>query len=404
MSAPHPRAYQALLRRTRWRISVRGALLVAGVLAVLSAGAYALARSVVYGQIQERLEEAAHHLGSDREDALQVGGYLIVRGTPAPSIPQAFHPHTDVDRRHFTFVRNTQFGTLAVLPGARTTTGLAVAAPVQDDIEALKAFLRALIGLTAAAGLVALPAGYLLAGQALRPLDDAVRARTEFVALASHRLRTPLSIIRTSTELARAGQGLSAPEAMDIAIQQTGHLETLAQRLSDLTRAELAPGPRLQASDLGAAATALAGGLGAQAAQAGVDLTVAATPGVEVAAPGGDVTDLLTAVTENALRFAPRGGHVALRVSVAGRYGVAEVEDDGPGIHPDDLPHVTRPFFQGRRVRGGSGLGLAIAKAITDRVGGRIEIASTPGLGTRVRLLLPLAPPRRRRPPAGTIA
>ncbi len=402
MRAPHPRAYQALLRRTRWRISVRGALLVVGVLAVLSAGAYALARSVVYGQIQEQLEEAVH-LGSDRGDALQVGGYLIVRGTPAP-IPQALHPHADVDRRHFTFVRNAQFGTLAVLPGARTTTGLAVAAPVQDDIEALKAFLRALIGLTAAGGVVALPAGYLLAGQALRPLDDAVRARTEFVALASHRLRTPLSIIRTSTELARAGQGLSPPEAMDIAIQQTGHLETLAQRLSDLTRAELAPGPHLQASDLGAAARALAGGLSAQAAQAGVDLTVAAVPGVEVAAPRGDVTDLLTAVTENALRFAPRGGHVALRVSAAGRYGVAEVEDDGPGIHPDDLPQVTRPFFQGQRVRGGSGLGLAIAKAITDRVGGRIEIASTPGVGTRVRLLIPLAPPRRRRPPAGTIA
>ncbi len=392
-----PRAYLSLLRATRWRIAIRGALLVVGVLAVLSAGAYAAAHRILYGQLQQRLEDAAHHADTDTDgDKPNPGGYLVVGEAPDTFVPQVF-PLRRGERRHFFLMPSSQYGTLAVLPRG-ATGGAPVAVPAEDDIDALRAFVRILIGLTLAGGLVALPTGYLLAGQALRPLDEAVRERSEFVALASHRLRTPLTIIRTSAELARSGQGLAPPEALDIALEQTTHLEALAQRLSSLTRAELAPGPQAPTCDLRQVAERLVAGLEPQAQAGGIDLALAAPRPVVVAAAATDITDLLTSVTENALRFVPRGGHVAVRVSASGRFGAIEVEDDGPGIDPRDLPHVTRPFFQGRRVQGGSGLGLAIAQTITDRLGGRLELSSTPGMGTRVRVLVPQAAARRRHP------
>ena len=399
MSRPRPRAYVLLLRATRWRMAIRGALLVVGVLAVLSAGAFITARHVVYGQLQQRLEEAAHHVEPAKEGesaASAVPGYVVVGEGPDNIIPWVL-PNGAPKTTHLMFVPSARYGTLAVLPRAGHRHS-AVAIPVEDDIDALRTFVHVLIGLTVAAGVVALPAGYLLAGQALRPLDEAVRARNEFVALASHRLRTPLSIIRTSSELARSGQGLGPPEALDIALQQTAHLEQLAERLSTLTRAELAPGPATAACDLRAVAERLGAALAPQAQASGVHLAVQAPRPVMVAAAETDITDLLTSVTENALRFAKPDGHVTIRVDVAGRFGLLEVEDDGPGIDPRDLPHVTRPFFQGRRVRGGSGLGLAIADAITERLGGRLELTATPGAGTRARMLLPLSTGRRRPP------
>lgn len=390
----HP--YLLLLRATRWRMASRGALLVVIVLALLSAGAFLTARHVVYGQLRQRLEAAADHVGADHDaDAPTpgAGGYVVV-GEGSDNLLPLVLPAGASARAHLFFIPNAHFGTLAVLPG---TAGVpTVAIPVQDDFDALRTFIRVLIGLTLTCGLVALPCGYLLAGPALRPLDEAVRARNEFVALASHRLRTPLSIIRTSAELARGGQGLAPPEALDITLQQTTHLERLAERLSALTRAEVAPELEAASAELGTVARRLAAGLEPQARAAGIHLTVEAPQAVVVAAAVGDVTDLLTSAVENALRFTPRDGHITVRVGTAGRFGLLEVEDDGPGIDPQDLPHVTRAFFQGRRVRGGSGLGLAIARAITDRIGGRLEIASTAGAGTRVRMWLPQASGRRR--------
>ena len=70
------------------------------------------------------------------------------------------------------------------------------------------------------------------------------------------------------------------------------------------------------------------------------------------------------------------------------------VEDDGPGIPADDLPHVFDRFWQaGKAAPGGTGLGLTIAKAMVEAHGGRISVDSTPGVGTRFRFTVPAAAP-----------
>ncbi len=358
---------------------MRASALVMAVLAVLSAAAYLVARGVLYGRLHERLERAAR--SSDLRQGLLREGYVVVSGSGAG-------PDEHVG---FTVAPDARYGALAVLRWAIDghTMGL-LATSARDDVQALETFLAILAGLTLAGGVVALPGGYLLAGRALHPLDQAVQERAEFIALASHRLRTPLSVIRTSAELALAGQGLAAPEALRTIVDQTARMERLAERLTALARAESRPWTSAPgAVELDAVARQVVDELRPAAAQSGVVLRLDAARPVPVAAPAADTADMLSSVLENALRFTPAGRSVRVRAAAQGRWALLEVADEGPGIDPADLPRVAEPFFQGRRVRGATGLGLAITRAIADRLGGRLHIASAPGAGTTVRILLP---------------
>ena len=372
-----PGTQSRLVRRTRWRLALRAALLVTAVLALLSAAAYAAARDAVYEQLHGRLEHAAASGAPDADRFFYYGG-----------------PPDPHDTDGFLIKRDERYGPLALL--SQTTASGEIrwlATSAQDDVEALRAFLMALAALTLIGGAVSLPVGYLLAGQALLPLQQAVQARTEFVALASHRLRTPLSVVRASTELALAGQGLSPQEALHIVQGQAEHMESLAARLGALARSEtMGTGPAQEPLVLAAVTFDVAQALRPAADLAGVTLeapTAGAGP-IWVAGTADEVADAVTSVAENALRFTPRGGRAVIAVAAEGRYGVVTVTDNGPGIDPSDLPRVTRPFVQGRGAREGSGLGLAIARAVVQRWGGRLEIRSAVGEGTAVRLLLPM--------------
>jgi two-component system nitrogen regulation sensor histidine kinase GlnL len=116
------------------------------------------------------------------------------------------------------------------------------------------------------------------------------------------------------------------------------------------------------------------------------------------------IAQVLLNLIRNAVQAMPEGGALVIRTRVEASYHLAEgrravhivrvdVEDTGPGIPEEDLPHVFTPFFTRRRW-GGTGLGLAIAQHWTVRMGGRIQLTSRVGAGTRVRLLLPLRRPR----------
>jgi signal transduction histidine kinase len=92
------------------------------------------------------------------------------------------------------------------------------------------------------------------------------------------------------------------------------------------------------------------------------------------------------------VRHVPAGGHVTVRVRVEGAEARLVVEDDGPGIKPDDLPRLFDRFYRAAGAPGeGTGLGLAIAHWIVDRHGGRIEAANRPGGGAVFVVRLPLA-------------
>ena len=96
----------------------------------------------------------------------------------------------------------------------------------------------------------------------------------------------------------------------------------------------------------------------------------------------------------NALKFTPAGGTVTVGVAAA-EPGLVRftVKDNGPGIHPEELPHIFTRFWRGRRSgHPGTGLGLAICQAIVEAHGGRIWAESTPGAGASLHFTLPAAP------------
>ena len=378
-----------LVRRARWRLAIRASVLVMTVLGILSAGVWLAGRQALFGRLYERLERAS----GQTQDAGASDQTLILHPlTSSSSSPYAFDPDRDGDR-DFAITSDTQYGVIAVLRGQDTDGQPAVlATPASDEVAALGIFAALLGALTLAGGLVALPAAYLLAGHALRPLAEAIQERSEFVALASHRLRTPLSVIRTSAELALAGQAVAPEEALRTILTQGQEMEALAGRLTALARTETRnPTDPQRPTDLTEVARRVSDALGPAALGSGVNIRLEGAGPTLAAGPDGDITDALTSVLENAVHFSPRGSSVTVRTSEAGRWAVLEVADQGPGIDPAELPRITEPFFQGSlgRSHGGTGLGLAIASATLTRLGGRLQITSDLGTGTTVRLLLP---------------
>jgi len=379
-----PSGHPRLLRRSRWRVAVLGALVVAGVLALLSTCAYVVVRSATYAHLSERLEHAAVRATG----VPGASGYLVIdeRGRPLLETPELVD--ADESRDGLRIITDPRLGSLAVLRVPSAGGTLVIATPAQVESQALAEVLRVLAALTLVGGLVALPAGYALAGVALRPLDEAVRERNEFVALASHQLRTPLSVIKTAAELGRSGRGLSPREALDTILHQAGRIEGLAARLTALARAERDTTPGSPIANLAEIARDVVAGLSEAARQRGASIH-AEGESVWVAVDPGEAADMLTAITENAIQFSPTGGTVSVGVEARGERAIAQIRDQGPGIPSAELPLVTDPFYQGGRARGGYGLGLAIARAIAERHDGQLTIDSVEGQGTTVRITLP---------------
>lgn len=381
--ALRPHAHTASLRRIRWRVAISAGLVVGCLLAFLAAGVYLLAEREAHRQLENRLLKMAwegRHLG-------EPGGYLVF--DEHDHLLRSGPPPEDAGVGGVRIVTDRVLGPLAVLTLPLAPDGpRAVAVTAVADLRTLDALRRALAGMTAAGAGAALLLGYVLAGLALRPLDEAVRERSEFVTLASHHLRTPLSVIRTSAELAQANLNVTPQEAMGVILDQTRRMETLAVRLTALARAESGSRRSRARTDLAAAVEDVCAALRPAADQAGVTLAWTGDP-VCVRADLLDVGALLEPVVENAIKFSSAGTRVAIDVRRSGRSAIVEVTDQGPGIPAEDLAHVTEPFFRGDRRRGGFGLGLAIARAVAERHRGSLLVSSVPGEGTRVRIVLP---------------
>ena len=101
-------------------------------------------------------------------------------------------------------------------------------------------------------------------------------------------------------------------------------------------------------------------------------------------------------LVDNAIKYSPSGGRITLSAEILGGRAHLSVQDEGQGIAPESLPHIFDRFYRTDESRaretGGTGLGLAIAKWIVERHGGWFEVRSFVGVGTRMTIVLPLAP------------
>jgi signal transduction histidine kinase len=222
--------------------------------------------------------------------------------------------------------------------------------------------------------------------QRLSALDH---ARREFIANASHELRTPLFSLGGFLELMTEEEldDATRREFLQTMREQVDRLAKLATELLDLSRADAGQlTVEHEEVDLTAVAETVVDEFAALARADERPVELAAGDGTPVIGDEQRILQIGRVLLENALVHTPPGTRVWVRTGA----GTLEVEDDGPGIPPEHVPHVFERFYrvEGRRAWG-SGLGLAIAQELARAMGGLLEVESQPGR-TVFRLRLPV--------------
>jgi two-component system phosphate regulon sensor histidine kinase PhoR len=248
------------------------------------------------------------------------------------------------------------------------------------------------------------PFGFVLVLHDVTELRRLEVVRRDFVANVSHELRTPLTAIKGYAETLLGPAGNDRETARRFLAVIDRHSERLGRLTEDLlTLSDLELGRtalRLGPLDVGAVVEDVLQILAERAERASVSIGADVAPGTPTLTADGDrLRQVLINLVDNAVKYTSAGGHVRIRACPGEkRADTVEISivDTGMGIPAQDLPRLTERFFRVDKARsralGGTGLGLAIVKHIVQAHGGWLDISSTVGVGTTVRVSFPAGP------------
>lgn len=237
----------------------------------------------------------------------------------------------------------------------------------------------------------------LLARLSLGPAEQAWERQRQFVADASHELKTPITVILANTEVL-----LSHPDdrvsdqakwidyIQDEAVRMKGLVDDLLF-LAKSDAARLPSHPDTVKLDQLVTGTLLS--FEPVAFEAGVTLRDQVEPNVTVQGDEAQLRRLAVILLDNAVKYAGENGTVTVRLSRVQDRPQLSVHNTGPAIPPEHLPHLFERFYRSDaardRTQGGYGLGLSIAKSVAEGHGGKISVASTPEDGTTFTVVFP---------------
>jgi len=226
-------------------------------------------------------------------------------------------------------------------------------------------------------------------------LDAALRAKETFVASASHELRTPLTAIQGQIEVLLM-QPSTDPEIRE-SLQRTAKEVRRLVRMTNnlLLNAQLDSKPALVLQEVNLRELMEEIVRQVYVLAEGLELSLTASEDVIISGDYDLLKQMVLNVVDNAIKFTPRGGRVKLTLGQEKGLAVIEVSDSGQGIPREHLSRVMEPFYKADMPRPsarGAGLGLAIVKQVITLHSGQIEIHSQEGVGTRVKMLLPVSP------------
>jgi heavy metal sensor kinase len=338
--------------------------------------------------------------------------------------------------------------TVPVLVGDKVPYLVQVGASVEGVEDALWRASIVLLVLTPSVIIIALVGGWLLVGRALKPVDEMTKAALSiessrldmrltpavtdneigrlagalnemiarldrsfrqierFSADASHELKTPLTTIRGEAEVALMADQTSEEHRKTLRsiIEETERLSSIVNNLLLLSRAD-ADQVRLKQEPVLLHDVAMAAyeRMASLAHRKHINLDIGAMEEVTISGDALWLQQLITNLLHNAINYTPSGGDVTLILTRedAADYDLqaascvcVSIEDTGPGIAPEHLPHLFDRFYRvdsGRsRDQGGTGLGLNIAKWIAESHNGKILVRSTVGKGTTFKVALPV--------------
>ena len=221
--------------------------------------------------------------------------------------------------------------------------------------------------------------------------------RREFVADASHELRTPVANLAVAVEAlrgsAQAGEPTAAP-LLDAIEREVERLRILVENLLDLSAVESGRVQlRMAPTDIADLARETVESFRTRATQGGIALEYnGPAPGLAARADPDRMKQVLGNLIDNALKFTAPGGRVTLSATEHRGRVTFTVDDTGPGIPPEDIPHIFDRFFKADRSRSGhrgAGLGLAIARRLMTAQGGDIRAENRVEGGARFVVTLP---------------
>lgn len=246
--------------------------------------------------------------------------------------------------------------------------------------------------------------GYVSSQRDITWRKELEQARNKFMSNVSHQLRTPVTNVKLYADLLQmAPTEAKQTHYMEVLLQQVARLEHLVQDIIEMTALDSGAGARVwNAVPWSLVLEAVLVQFATVAEKAGVQLLVLPLPsGLPVVY--GDDQRLLQAFAElvdNAIEFTPCGGVVTIAVATAVAadrlWLTVTVQDNGPGIPPDEQAHIFDRFYRGRLAASGqvpgAGLGLSIVKAIIEAHHGHVTVQSVADKGTLFTCWLPIAP------------
>lgn len=234
--------------------------------------------------------------------------------------------------------------------------------------------------------------------------EDAVKTRDDFLAVASHELKTPITAISTTTQMLQRAMRRDAAftdrlrEMVDIQANQTKRLLLLIESMLDVSRIENGTlSLHRVPTDLLATLTPIVHEMEMSSSRHTLELSVPAAP-VLLVADAARLEQVWYNLLQNAIKYSPAGGEITVRVTTEESQAVVAITDHGIGLPLEAQQHLFELFYrapntqvQDLRIKG-MGVGLHVTQQIVAQHDGTITVESAPGQGSTFTVRLPLAP------------
>jgi len=281
-------------------------------------------------------------------------------------------------------------GLMMGIAGNATTTSIAIV----ENLEYLKDqnFILISAGIAFSTAIF----GYLLTRLTLAPTQNALESQKQFIGNVAHELRTPLSIIKTNTEVTLFDDSLSADtrETLSSTVEELDRISDIINNplsLNVLVHPEKIPFANV---DIGVVIDRVVSNMSAFMNRKNITLTIEKSDYRTVWGNLTALEQIVMNVVKNAANYTPQNGTIHIRLEPDYRGCLTTtIEDSGIGIEEKDLMHIFEPFYRADSSRargsGSSGLGLAIVSELVKLHRGSVVIKSAPGHGTSVAITLP---------------
>ncbi len=418
-----------LLRRTRFRLMAVSGVVTLLILVVLGAVTYVvvadrfqnagidqLNQIATTGRISAGSDDYSYSLTGSRAGVIPIlvdpQGNVVENPGRTISLPVGLPDRQGLaavtgsgrDIRNITLPDGTPFRVMSYYSGVAPTFKVQLAQSRSGEVGLLNILTTVLLFGGLLALLAALLAGYLYAGRALVPIRQSIDRRQaalqrqrEFAANASHELRTPLTVIGASVEDLKRNRHTKVEDVGDALGDidaEVAHMTALVEDMLTLARTDSGvvqvERVQLDLADVALEATSMLVALGQER---GVSVVLDPLP-ASVTGDSLRLRQLVTILVDNAIRHSPVDSSVAVWVRPEPASALLQVDDQGSGVRPEDLPRLFDRFWRADNApAGGTGLGLAIAKWIVEQHGGEIGAFNRPEGGASFWVRLPNALP-----------